>query len=97
MPHQRGMVFHRLHHVHGNHAAPFGFGFGRLNFTVQGNVVEFAVFFFGRVDFGFGQQIFVQMAQIHAGNSAQAVFARHRAGQSRCGNTDTHAALHDWN
>ena len=46
--------------------------------------------FFARIDFGFREQVVMQVAQIDAGNRADTVFAGDRAGEFRCGNARAH-------
>ena len=92
-----GVVFDGFHDVDGNHAFTVCVGFGFLDFAVKRGAVESGVFFFARIDFGFGEQVVMKVAQIDAGNRADTVFAGDRAGEFRCGNAHAHPALDDGN
>ena len=95
LPHQRRVRFHRLHHVHGDHAVALA-GFTRgADLAVQRDEV-------GGVDgvlvarfFSRGNKVCVVMPQVDAGDGAHAAFACHGAGQPVRRNTHAHPALHD--
>ena len=76
---------------------PFASALAFLDFAVKRGAVESGVFFFARIDFGFGEQVVVQVAQINAGNRADTVFTGDCAGEFRCGNAHAHSALDDGN
>ena len=91
------VVFDGFHYIDGDHAFAVCVSFGFLDFAVKRGAVELGIFFFTRINFRFREQVVVQVAQIDAGDGANAVFTGDCAGEFRCGNAHAHSALNDGN
>ncbi|NKA06340.1 hypothetical protein GO307_04618 [Ralstonia solanacearum] len=95
LPHQRGMRFHGLHHVHGDQAVALATLARSADLAVQRDQV-------GGIDgrlvvrlLGGGGQVGMVVAQVDAGDGADAALACHGPGQPVCRNAHAHPALHD--
>ena len=95
LAHQGGMVAHRLHDVHGDHAAALRGVERGAHFTVQGDPVGVVDLLAVAAVLGLLDQVGMVMAQVHTGDGADRVLAGDRAGQAVGGNANAHAALDD--